>query len=84
MNDDEEIAEIIAENDALRPQRRQIARTRASERVREQIIELRLQRADRIARSTRPRAIISSDEEMEEESVQVALFFLYKGHSLMV
>ncbi|VDI70252.1 PHD and RING finger domain-containing protein 1, partial [Mytilus galloprovincialis] len=77
VNDDEEIAELISENTddlpPLRPQRRQIARTRASERVREQIIEIRLQRADRTARSTRQRAIISSDEEegidrMEETS----------------
>ena len=81
VDDSDEIRELISENtpsaSTLRPRaqpeppvrrRRQVARTIVSERVRQQVEELRRERAARISR---PRYIADSTD--EEDLIQVGL-----------
>lgn len=84
MNDDDEIYYIIQENGvlphSLRPRvhRRQVARTRMSERIYQQIQEIRRSRFNR-------RMIILSDSESSSESEysEVCTFYLVKDVILL-
>ncbi|KAK3103004.1 hypothetical protein FSP39_015697 [Pinctada imbricata] len=92
VNDDDEIIELIMENDTslptLRPRRRLVGRTRLSQRVRNQIAELRQRRETRYERTLisdsdseteasgrhrRGRRILSSDSEDEAETMQAGI-----------